>query len=198
MPHWPWLCITPSVPFVPSSGLSNFTLSTSEELNKTAVKPIRHEWRWQVKSFFFFFTALSCFPCSELPLLHYSLSLMLFCPNKGSAGGSELSSPAGCKAVGSCYYPGAGWPWRGRRPLLRSQLHLHSSSLTSPMLHFHSLFTSAYPTSKVRPCTERRRLPFISFVLFHVLHLFRSFLNLLRTLGLYHKTTKTKGRDLSK
>lgn len=55
MPHWPWLCITPSVPFVPSSGLSNFTLSTSEELNKTAVKPIRHEWRWQVKSFFFFF-----------------------------------------------------------------------------------------------------------------------------------------------
>lgn len=149
------------------------------------------------KILFLFFTALCCSPRSKLPLLHYSQSLMLFCPNKGSAGGSELSSPAGCRAVGSCYYPGAGWPWRGHRPLLRSQLHLHSSSLTSPMLHFHSLFTSPDPTSNVRPCTETRRVPFISFVLFHVLHLFRSSLNLLRTLGLYHKTQDKRKRPIT-
>lgn len=143
-----------------------------------------------------FFLAPSCSLGSKLPLLHYSLSFMLFCPNKGRRGGSELSSPAGCRAVGSCYYPGAGWPWRGRRPLLCSQLHLHSPSLNNltccTSLPFTIYLHWSYFQSKA---LHKGKKALFSYVFFF----FMSYLELQGTLVHTSQDNEDKKRrDLSK
>lgn len=76
-------------------------------------------------SFFFFLFALwvqnGNLPSPLLPLPKFCDAIS--CEQRKE---QAFFSIAGWGAVGSRYYPGAGWPWRGHRPLLCSQWHLHS------------------------------------------------------------------------
>lgn len=74
------------------------------------------------------------------PTARSSLQWCGFARTKGQGGRSRLCSSAGWGVVGSGYYPGAGWPWRGHRPLLLSQWHLYSRSPCNNFSHTALLF----------------------------------------------------------
>lgn len=116
-------------------------------------------------------------------LASFTSFVIIFCPNIGGRGSSEVSPLEGWEAVGSCYYPGAGWPRRGHRPLPRFQWHFHSLSLCNNISHAALSFTInlcwSYFQSKgthkakkwlflrVSPCTQCKR----ASVYFHLLNL---------------------------
>lgn len=74
-------------------------------------------------------------------LVSFTSFVIIFCPNIGRRGSSEVSPLEGWEVVGSCYYPGAGWPRRGHRPLPRFQWHFHSLSLCNNISHTALSFT---------------------------------------------------------
>lgn len=98
--------------------------------------------RWSPPFFFLSPPTLHSFSLGS-KLLSSSLSFfVLFCPNKGRRGGSELSSPAGFgEQLAHVITQERDDHEGGYRPLLCSQWHLHSLSMCNTISHAALSFT---------------------------------------------------------